>query len=149
MNTVSKMTAPRRESGKGLSFCFECLLYLPRAELERAVVDLFQQLLIAHGLAVEIALEAAAAGLAQEVHRLLGLHALAEGHHVQGICKVYDAGDDLAGVLVVVEVLQKLHVDLEKVEVEVLEHVHGRVAGAEVVEPDGKAPVVQALHGAL
>ena len=74
------------------------------SELQAAVFDLLQDLLIAHGLAVVIALQPAAAGFAQKVHCFLRLHALRECEHVKLNGEIDDAGNDLARVFVVVKV---------------------------------------------
>src|ERR1041384_2306427 len=92
------------------------------------------------------ALHLVAAGEPQQNALLLGLHALAQNRETEGASERHDGLDDDAAVGGLAERDDETAVDLELVEWEALEIAEVGIAGAEVVERDADAELVQILN---
>ena len=83
---------------------------------------------------------------AQEGGLLLGLHALGGDAQVQPAGHRDDGGDDGRIVGIMAQVLDERAVDLQRVDGEALQVRQARVAGAEVVDGQAHAHLVQLLE---
>ena len=103
-----------------------------------------QQLLVGQRLGEIVALEPVAADAPEEIHLLLGLHALHQGDHGDILGHGDHGGDDPLGAEV--HVRQEAHVDLQLVEDVILQGVEGGIAAAEIVHPDLIAGAAELLN---
>lgn len=115
------------------------LLY--RLELHTALTAVCVAVSAGKGAAVIEALQFLAADIPQELGLLLCLDALGERVDAEFLGHAYDRGHDGAALLR--EGMEERHVELERVEAVVLEHVERGIAAAEVVEPDFAARLLE------
>ena len=111
-----------------------------------AGVDARVQVVLCDGPAEQITLQAVAADLVQEVGLEARLHALGQGQHVDAVGHLDDAVDERPGLLAVLQVGEEAHVELDDVELVILQDVQRRIPAAEVVQPQGVAEVLDAVH---
>ena len=107
---------------------------LHRLELHASLPAVCVAVSAGKGAAVVEALQFLAADIPQELGLLLRLDALGERVDAEFLGHAYDRGHDGAALLC--EGMEECHVELERVEAVVLEHVERGIAAAEVVEPD-------------
>jgi len=107
---------------------------LHRLKLHTALTAVCVAVSAGKGTAVIEALQFLAADIPQELGLLLCLDALGERVDAEFLGHAYDRGHDGAALLR--EGMEERHVELERVEAVVLEHVERGIAAAEVVEPD-------------
>ena len=97
-----------------------------------------------HGLCIVVALDPLAPDGAQKVDLLPGLHSLREGVHSKILCHAHQICEDRAALFV--ELLEKAHVELDEVKGKAVQRIERGVLGAEVVEPDLMARLVEPVN---
>ena len=98
------------------------------------------------GLVEQITLDLVAAELLHEIEMLDGLHALDEGVDAELLGHLDDLGDDDVVLAAGAEIAHELHVQLDEVEIHFLQKIERGILAAEIVQPDLKALLMEALH---
>ena len=96
------------------------------------------------GLAVIIPLQLGAADFLQEFHLFFLFHALADGFHAQAHAHFHQLGQDNAVFFAAAELLHEAHIEFDQVEMDILQHIQGGIAAAEIVHPHLKAQLLEA-----
>ena len=97
-------------------------------------------------LPVVVSLDSCTADFLEEVGLFLFFHALADGLHAETDRHLHQLRQDDLALVPLVETLHETHVELDEVKVDLLQHVEGGVAAAEVIHPHREAELPEAVH---
>ena len=83
------------------------------------------------------------------MHLFGSFHAFCHHGHVQGFGQVDDQFDDLLAPFPVIQFPEEAHVQLQYVSLDILQHVQGRIAAAEIVQPYQEPPGPQLFNNEI